>query len=355
MLAGPGSINRLHNLREMMKKTSGVPRRAIAVAFLGGCIVLFGLAALFLLSREPRYQGLTATEWFAKVKRHEIDLKRMEIVFEHLGPDAISYIMVEPTSILHSITINQVRFSEWMPAAVRVFLQSAPNGDFVTEQGEVFGIIGPESLEHLQEWIQSPNPMHREACICGLGSLIRRGRHVEEGLSLLKKGLADGDARVRWRSARTLSRLGPSAKGAVANLIELLDDDEVGRTPGETIWTRAAAADALGRIGESASAAGPKLVELTEDKHLHTAFRALVAYIRISPHDEETANLIIQMWPQLDDEQRAKTVALVKGLRVSISVGERAVLRNVPGSADSLLQQVERNRAEESNSDVIRE
>src|SRR5689334_9898381 len=80
----------------------------------------------------------------------------------------------------------------------------------------------------------------------------------------LIQGLKDQDAGVRWRSARALGGIGPSAVDAVPALIEGLKDQDV-----DVRW---AIADALGRIGPAALDAVPALIEGLKDQDVDVRF-----------------------------------------------------------------------------------
>lgn len=309
-------------------------RRVVSLLVLGICGVVFASLLVVSTAREPVFEGRTATEWFELVKNGGIDLQEFERVFEGLGPESIPYVLAEPDSLVDSLVVKYLRLSEWIPTGLRAFLETTPDGDYVTEQGEVFGIIGRPAIKVLQDWIESPNPKHREACVCGIGSLIRRGHRSDVFIPTLTKLLKDEDAMVRWRSAKTISRIGPKAKEAVSSLISMLDEEN-GRLPGETIWTRAIAADALGRIGRSASDAIPKLTEITKDQHTHTAFRALVAIIRISPDHEQVVDLIGRMWGRLENEQRLTTSKILSELHPQVREGTLPVLLDSATSSDA--------------------
>jgi HEAT repeat protein len=103
--------------------------------------------------------------------------------------------------------------------------------------------------------LSDPNPAVRERAADALGAA--EGAEAASAAAALSKALGDQTDTVRWRAARALARLGPSADVAVPALSQALSDSSP--------LVRAHAALALGAVGKAAQPAADGLFKLVVD------------------------------------------------------------------------------------------
>lgn len=314
----------------MSSKTSRKRLILLGVALICGCGLLV-LSFFLSISREPVYDGKSVTEWYSLVLKRELDAKQMEVVFGQLGPKAIPYIFANSQTSTDTFSTKYHALWVALPSMLRKWFPSPQGGeDDVADMAEAIGSIGPSAIQPLLKWESASNPSFREACVNALGVFHRRGHTSAQVIPALIRRLQDKDAMVRWRAARVLSRFGQHAQQALPSLIVTLDDGELGRTLGETIWVRAAAVDALGEMGVHANEAIPKLTELTQDSDAHTAFRSLVALRKIGWHPTNVVASMMKMWRSVPSEQK------IYGIRMLSEIGHPEALDGLPILLDGL-------------------
>src|SRR6516225_11816902 len=91
------------------------------------------------------------------------------------------------------------------------------------------------------------------------GNLVCASQYRPSDVQAAVKDLSSRDQEVRHSAAYHLSEMGPEAKDAVPQLIEVLQSDPISSIRGE-------AASALGKVGAPASAAVPALISFLKSK-----------------------------------------------------------------------------------------
>jgi HEAT repeat protein len=159
------------------------------------------------------------------------------------------------------------------------------------------GAMGPEAKAALPTVIATARDAQRKFHIRVAATLALGAIGTEEAIPVLADLLLnDGDRQVRGNAATALGTTKTDASGAVPALLETsLDADE---------WwvVRRWSIRALGRIGPKAKAALPDLINLAEDDHEGVRSVVAVALARIAPQEEAAIATIKRL---LTDESKA--------------------------------------------------
>jgi HEAT repeat protein len=158
--------------------------------------------------------------------------------------------------------------SEWIAAL------SAPTGEERRDAISHIGALGPEAAPAIPALAEMARHHHISmrtwAISCGLAPIGPKALPILQ--DLLK------DRRVRTTTVITIGSMGPSAKAAVPDLIEALDDSN---------WmTRTMACESLGKIGPGAEAAIPALRKKLDEQNVTIRQAARSALRKIAPQME---------------------------------------------------------------------
>jgi hypothetical protein len=159
----------------------------------------------------------------------------------------------------------------------------------------------------------------------GVPSLITMMRYRDSTISVrIRKFLAKqkfikmkaplSEEHVRWRGARGVYLLGPSAKAAIPELIDLLTN--------QTAWVRGNAAMALGKIGTNALAAVPALIKTLDDPVPDVRNCTAIGLGSIGPAAIQAAPALVRRFNDPDPETRY----IVMGTFLSLTNDRAAVL-----------------------------
>jgi HEAT repeat protein len=156
-----------------------------------------------------------------------------------------------------------------------------------------------------------------------------------EVVPALIETLAHHDALVRWRATQALAQIGPDAKEAVPALIQALQD--------ENSVVRGNAANALGMIGvEAREAVQPLIAALGDsDFFVRKSGTAMIALGKIGPAAREAVPFLIQELKAPDSATRTSAAEALAG------IGPAAV-DAAPALADALKDQNARVRVRAS-------
>ncbi len=167
---------------------------------------------------------------------------------------------------------------EALPHIVRLMREDGHDGVGVNASGALWE-IGPDtktSLDERLESVKAAAPDVRFYAAFALGYYQPHPARRKEVVGALAAATRDADGGVRWMAVRGLTRLGPSAEDALAELLAVLLDE---KSP-----LRHLAAMAIGNVGPRAQDAAPVLLEVlytTDDFVLYTS--AAIALGRIGP------------------------------------------------------------------------
>jgi HEAT repeats/PBS lyase HEAT-like repeat len=230
---------------------------------------------------EPRFQGKPLRFWLVENAIGTSDWREITNAFYQIGPKAVPYVGARLRKD-NSWTARHYR-DTWprMPMLLKRVLPKPREPLPEVVAVNAFTDIGPAAIPLLSHLCKDPCPSVRSSATWALGALQRRGYGDEISISSLVSSLTDQDAHVRRQTADTLGGFGPKAAAAVLGLVERLKDDDKGTEPGSVVLVRAAAARSLERIGPSAKAAVPALSSLAQDPDLYTHMEARIALWRI--------------------------------------------------------------------------
>jgi len=150
------------------------------------------------------------------------------------------------------------------------------------------------------------NPLIYEAAVAALVRIrFGAGDDATEQTTALVARLKQGDDMSRIAAARKLGELGPYAKTAVPDLIDVLAD------PDNAAPVRAAAAGVLGLVGSDAEDAVPELIRAMDDEDSQLRDAALIALDRIGPQ-QNTLPALMQTMRTGDLATRASAAEAVR-------------------------------------------
>ncbi len=134
--------------------------------------------------------------------------------------------LFEPNRIIIGIMRGEA-FLDWRPTGYwrEVLLVDGENGKVKEETVQIFKT--PTAIPVLRECLDDPDRNVRWPATALLGRFVgRRISFTERVFPSLKKALHDVDSEVRAHALNAVIKMGPNARAAVPDLIELLNDSE---------------------------------------------------------------------------------------------------------------------------------
>lgn len=191
---------------------------------------------------------------------------------------------------------------EWPPARTALTTALKDNSAHVRAVAAAaiatIGPIGSDAIPPLQDMLSTPD------CLPALRALARYGADAasaKEKLAVLLRH--ESDSEIRWNAARTLGKIGPSAKEAVPKLVAALNDSDA--------LVREHAAEALGDIGTQASDSVPALVKVLHDPDSRVRRDAVRSLGQIGPAAKSAVESIQPLLQDKDEKvQKAARISL---------------------------------------------
>lgn len=238
-----------------MKQRSKIGFAVVVLALIGGCWLLFGP------SNEPKYEGRPVSYWFRQgyVNDSDYDESELREAFKKMGTNALPYLVGEALSTNQdsAFKTNYYKLLEKLPDSWGM-PQLVSSDDIRDSAVEAIGTIdfsAKDILPLLAKALQETNTLSHKQAISILSNIVTNDD--ESLVPYFVKALHDVDPDVQLNSLLALGKMGPAARMAVPDLIELL------RSPQNKnkIYTDVSI---LGNIRGEAAPAIPYLKEMFE-------------------------------------------------------------------------------------------
>ena len=254
-----------------MKRRSKIGFAVVVLALIGGCWLLFGP------SNEPKYEGRPVSFWFRQYCRKPSngpdteDLYRAREALQKMGTNALPYLVGEALSTNQdsAFKVNYYELLGKLPDSwgMPQFVSRDDIRSFAVNAIANIGFSAKNILPLLTKALQETNTLQYKQAI----SILRYvGTNDAETLvPYFAKALHDADPDVQFNSLWVLYFLGPVAKAAVPDLIELLGSSQNTKNLHNTVAV-------LGNIRGGAVTAIPYLKEMF-DKETDWWLRSVIA------------------------------------------------------------------------------
>lgn len=289
-------------------EASNVMRKRTAIVL----IVLFGAVVSLILfrtlpNREPEYQGKRLSAWFKQYYRSGQSSQRPDDprreqaarALRAIGTNAIPFLVTECFTVIREspVQTNVLAFLAKLPEPIR-FPPFVPAREVQEQAASAIGEIKPPAillLPLVTNRLNAPDKFQRWMATYLLGKV---GEGGEAGVPFLREKLRSADVQESMLAALGLDRLGPMARLAVPDLIEVVRTNSF--RPFSYYACRA-----LARVGPAASNAIPVLKErLAAETNASRQLSLAVALVCIDSQQVEAMGFL---QAELADNQKTNT------------------------------------------------
>lgn len=169
-------------------------------------------------------------------------------------------------------------------------------------------------------------------------AIASHGKETEVAVSTLSSSLKDKDADIRQMAVEMLSKIGPEARHATPELIEILREPVSDRSS----IMKTYALIALGNGGSGSRAAVPDLIETLKKGEPIVRWRAAEALGKIGPDADVAVPALIQALTNKDPDSPRRSAALALG---SVGPGAKRAIPSLVEALNDKDQDVRQNAA----------